>query len=66
MARGLKTNGLETLENLRKRVQRQYTLSRIAKADHDVLIEKLNEIEAHILAMNEFDPKFSSDWRGII
>ena len=69
MAVGLKTNGLETVESLRKRIRRQYSLRRISKHDHDVLIEKANDIEAYILKMDELDPKLEkleSDWKRII
>jgi hypothetical protein len=66
MAHGLKTNGLDTLEDFRKRVKRQYALRRIDRHDHDVLLDKVDDLAAYVLRMNEVDPKLEDDWKRII
>ena len=57
MARSLKTKGLEELEQLRRRVNRQHSLERISKADRDFLNEHLDIVEARIIRMDEADDK---------
>lgn len=53
MALPLKTAGLEESAALRRRVVRQHGMKRISKADHDYLINRLDEIDARIVSMNE-------------
>jgi hypothetical protein len=53
MAQPLKTNGLRELASIRRRVRRQWLLERIYKSDHDFLMDRINEMEAHIVAMKE-------------
>jgi hypothetical protein len=53
VAGSLKEFGIVELNALRKRVKRQYALGRINRGDHDVLIKKLDEIEAYIIKMPE-------------
>jgi hypothetical protein len=66
MAHGLKTSGLDTLEDFRKRVKRQYSLRRIDRHDHDVLLDRVDDLAAYVLRMNEIDPKLENDWKRII
>lgn len=53
MARSLKSVGLRELNTLRKRVERQYLLDRIARPDRDELVSLLNKVEARITSMGE-------------
>lgn len=55
MARSLKTNGLQELTALERRVNRQYSLGRITKADQDNLLIKIGEIRNAIIRMSEKD-----------
>lgn len=68
MAHGLKTRGLDTLEDFRKRVRRQYALGRISERDHDELIGLTNNIESYVKAMKEDNPQSAATaaWKGII
>jgi hypothetical protein len=49
----LKTRGVQELEALRKRVRKSRAMGRISKSDYDFLEERLDEIEARIVAMTE-------------
>ncbi len=53
MAEPLKTKGRDELAALKKRVIRQYANGAIYKADQDVLVGLINDIEAHIINMPE-------------
>lgn len=54
MAGSLKVFGLEReLKPFRKRVLRQLALGRIRKGDADILTDKIDDIEAHVLRMRE-------------
>jgi len=54
MAERLKDKGLkDELGPFKKRVLRQASLRRISKADADWLVNRLNEIEARVMRMNE-------------
>lgn len=53
MAGSLKSFGITELNALRKRVKRQYALGRINRGDHNILLKKLDEVEAYIIKMPE-------------
>lgn len=53
MAKSLKSAGLEELAALKRRVTRQLALKRIARPDHDDLVEHIDAIEARIVEMRE-------------
>jgi hypothetical protein len=53
MAGSLKSFGIVELNALRKRTKRQYALGRINRGDHDVLLKKMDELEAYIIKMPE-------------
>lgn len=53
MARSLKSTGLETLEDVRKRTLRQLTLGRISQEDSRVLLEMIDEVIDFINDMEE-------------
>ncbi|MBK8246372.1 MAG: hypothetical protein IPK85_03095 [Gemmatimonadetes bacterium] len=53
MARPLKTAGLAELTAVRKRVKRQLAMERIDRADHDYIVQRLDEIEARVVGMRE-------------
>ena len=53
--RTLKSRGLHEVSLLRQRVRRQFALRRISKADYDYLDERLDEVEARIIAMSELN-----------
>lgn len=57
MARSLKTRGLEELGALKKRVNRQHLLGRIARSDRDALNALMDQIESHIIRMPEKEDK---------
>ena len=53
MAGNLKTLGLEELNRLKRRVLRQHQLGRISRGDKDLLVDKLDDVEAFIIRMRE-------------
>jgi hypothetical protein len=53
MALGLQTQGLLELDALRKRAKRQHLLKRITREDCEWLVDRLDEIEARIISMQE-------------
>jgi hypothetical protein len=53
MALRLKDKGREELAAVKVRVKRQYALDKISKGDADWLIARIDEIDAHIIKMNE-------------
>lgn len=57
MAAPLKTAGLRELEALRRRAKRQLAMERVAAADVDYIVKRLDEIEARIISMREEGPE---------
>lgn len=55
MAKGLKTNGLEEVNRLARRVRRQYSLGRIERLDAQYLESRLAECYERIKVMPEQD-----------
>jgi hypothetical protein len=53
--RPLKDAGLQEVQQLRRRVRRQHAMDRIGQADFDFLDGHLNEVEARIVSMQEFN-----------
>lgn len=54
MAERIKDKGLrDELNPFKRRVLRQASLRRISKADADWLVDRLNEVEARVIAMQE-------------
>jgi hypothetical protein len=53
MAGSLKEHGLKELAAVKKRVKRQYALSRINRGDQDNLLKKIDDLEAYIIRMPE-------------
>jgi hypothetical protein len=50
----LKERGVEEARALRKRVVRAHAMGRTGKADTDYLVQRLNEVEARIISMQEY------------
>lgn len=50
----LKEKGVEEVKALRRRVIRSQAMGRTGKADTDYLVQRLNEVEARIIAMPEY------------
>lgn len=59
--RSLKTRGVVEVRYLRRRVVRAFAMGRIGKADNDYLVELLNEVEARIIVMQEYDGEGEED-----
>lgn len=55
MVKPLKSNGLQEVDGLRKRVRRQYSLDRIGRDDALYIEKRCDEIERRIIDMNEED-----------
>lgn len=53
--RGLKDAGAAEVSALRRRVRRLLALDRVFPADAAYIVERLDEIEARIVAMTETD-----------
>lgn len=53
--RPLKDAGLAEVQALRRRTRRQHAMSRIAAADFEYIDSRLDEVEARIVSMQEFD-----------
>lgn len=53
--RPLKDAGLAEVQALRRRTRRQLAMSRIGKADFEYIDRRLDEVEAKIVSMQEFD-----------
>lgn len=64
MARTLKTRGLEELNTLRNRVNRQFTLDRIRRSDRDYLVSLLDKVEARITTMAEKNENGKEEFDG--
>jgi hypothetical protein len=62
MVAPLKERGLDELKALQRRVRRLYALERITPDDHTFLLEHLNEVEARIQTM----PEFNSDGGDVV
>lgn len=50
----LKEKGVEEVKALRRRVIRSHAMGRTGKADTEYLVQRLNEVEARIIAMPEY------------
>lgn len=53
--RPLKDAGLAEVQALRRRTRRQLAMGRIGKADFEYIDTRLDEVEAKIVSMQEFD-----------
>lgn len=53
--RPLKDAGLAEVQALRRRARRQLAMERIGKADFEYIDTRLDEVEARIVSMQEFD-----------
>lgn len=53
--RPLKDAGLAEVQALRRRVRRQHAMSRIDVADFKYIDTRLDEVEARIVSMQEFN-----------
>lgn len=53
MAKSLKTQGMEEIGLLKRRVLRQHSLGRISAQDRDELATMIGRIEAKIVRMDE-------------
>jgi len=53
MAKSLKTNGMQELDALKRRVTRQFTLRRITRKSHDDLLGAINTLEVMITELHE-------------
>jgi hypothetical protein len=51
----MKTRGLEEVQRLRTRARRQLAFQRISKSDYLYIDQRLDEIEARIIAMREYN-----------
>jgi len=56
MAEALKTKGLEEIRAFKQRVIRQYSRDYISRSDQDKLVALVDQIEAHIIGMDEVIP----------
>lgn len=61
MARSLNSKGREELASLKQRVHRQNALGRIDPWDAVQLIEKIDDLDAFIVQMNEKDQDGKED-----
>jgi hypothetical protein len=53
--RPLKDAGLAEVQALRRRTRRQHAMNRIGRADFEYIDSRLDEVEARIVSMQEFD-----------
>lgn len=53
--RPLKDAGLAEVGALRRRTRRQLALGRVLPADAEYIVRRLDEVEARIVSMQEFD-----------
>jgi hypothetical protein len=53
--RPLKTQGLAELQDLRSRARRQLAMGRITKEDWEYIDNRLDQVEARIVSMQEFN-----------
>ena len=53
--RPLKDAGLAEVQALRRRTRRQHAMGRIGKADFEFIDSRLDEVEARIVSMQEFN-----------
>jgi hypothetical protein len=53
--RPLKDAGLQEVQQLRRRVRRQHAMGRVGQADYEYIDTRLNEVEARIVSMQEFN-----------
>lgn len=53
--RPLKDAGLAEVQALRRRARRALAMSRIGKADFQYIDDRLDEVEARIVSMQEFN-----------
>ncbi len=53
--RGMKDTGLKDVRSLRRRALRMQAMGRLLKPDVDYIKERLDEVEARIVTMQEFD-----------
>jgi len=51
--KSLKSRGVVELQRLRERARRQLAFQRISKADYDYIDQRLDEVEARIISMQE-------------
>lgn len=56
MALGIKTRGMEQLQQFKARVTRQHSLGRISEADRKALTDKINELMAMVVKLHEDSP----------
>lgn len=57
MARSLQTRGVRDLTEVKRRAERQRSLERISRQDCDWIVDRVNELIAHIVEMDEEDDK---------
>lgn len=60
----MKTNGLKEVQALRARTTRSLALNRIGMRSHEYIVGRCNEIEAHIISMDEYDTEEEEDGDG--
>jgi len=53
----LKEAGVDEVRALRSRVIKSLAMGRIGRDDHDYLVDRLDEVEARIVSMEERDPR---------
>lgn len=56
MALGIKTRGMEQLNQFKARVNRQHSLGRITEVERKALIDKTNELIAMVVKLREDSP----------